>query len=72
MLTWRPRDGLATIQILRQINPDAVVIAVSGLGDAGQVSQATTQGVSSSLSKPYTAATMLRTLKTALNRSQTP
>ncbi len=64
-------DGPATIQILKQINPDVVVIAVSGLGDAGQVSQATTLGVSSFLSKPYTAATMLNTLKTALRRGHT-
>lgn len=56
-------DGLATIRILREINPQVRMIAASGLAAEGQVAQATSLGVRHFLAKPYTAETLLKVLQ---------
>lgn len=57
-------DGAMLIHALRQINPDVLIIAVSGQDQIQQKALATAY-----LSKPYTADVMLRTLSTVLGDS---
>jgi PAS domain S-box-containing protein len=56
-------DGRATIYALLKINPKAKIIAMSGLDEADSVAQAATAGIKHFISKPYTAGTLLKTLK---------
>jgi PAS domain S-box-containing protein len=57
-------DGRATIYALLKINPKAKIIAMSGLDEADSVAKASTAGVKHFISKPYTAGTLLKTLRT--------
>jgi len=57
-------DGPATIQVLLRINPKARIIGASGLDR--HVAQLTALGVKDFLAKPYTAETLLRTLRKLL------
>jgi PAS domain S-box-containing protein len=59
-------DGPATIQVLRKMNPAVRIIAASGLAANGDATQATILGVKHFLPKPYTAETLLKTLKQVL------
>jgi PAS domain S-box-containing protein len=59
-------DGPATIQVLRKMNPTLPIIAASGLSDDGQVARAMSLGVKHFLPKPYTAETLLKTLRAVL------
>ncbi|MEP6672177.1 MAG: PAS domain S-box protein [Chthoniobacter sp.] len=59
-------DGPATIRALLQMNPDACVIAASGLAASDHVAQATSLGVKHFLPKPYTAETLLKVLREVL------
>jgi len=56
-------DGRATIYALLKINPKAKIIAMSGMDEAESVAKASTAGIKHFISKPYTAATLLKTLK---------
>lgn len=56
-------DGPATIYALLKIKPDIRIIAASGLYANGGVAKATSAGVKHFISKPYTAATLLKTLR---------
>jgi len=56
-------DGRATIYALLKINPKAKVIAMSGMDEAESVAKASTAGIKHFISKPYTAATLLKTLR---------
>jgi len=57
-------DGRATIYALLKINPKAKIIAMSGMDEADSVAKASTAGIKHFISKPYTAATLLQTLRT--------
>jgi CheY-like chemotaxis protein len=56
-------DGPATIYALLRINPNVKIIAASGLYANGGVAKASNAGVRHFISKPYTAATLLKTLR---------
>jgi PAS domain S-box-containing protein len=57
-------DGRATIYAMLKINPKAKIIAMSGMDEAESVAKASTAGIKHFISKPYTAATLLKTLRT--------
>jgi CheY-like chemotaxis protein len=56
-------DGRATIYALLKINPKARIIAMSGMDENESVAMASTAGIKHFISKPYTAATLLKTLR---------
>ena len=60
-------DGPATIQVLRRIDPGVRIIAASGLSQNGHVEHALRLGVQHFLPKPYTAQTLLKTLRDVLD-----
>jgi PAS domain S-box-containing protein len=57
-------DGRATIYALLKINPKAKIIAMSGMDENESVAKASTAGIKHFISKPYTAMTLLKTLRT--------
>ena len=59
-------DGLATIQVLMSINPQARIIAASGLNIKDMVARAMSAGVKHFIPKPYSAETLLKTLAEVL------
>ncbi len=59
-------DGVATVRVLRKLNPELPIIAASGLSANGHTAKVAGLGVKHFLPKPYTAETLLRTLKEAL------
>jgi CheY-like chemotaxis protein len=59
-------DGPATIRALRRMNPKVKIIAASGLGADGGVTKAVDAGVARFLPKPYTAETLLQTIRAVL------
>jgi PAS domain S-box-containing protein len=59
-------DGIATINALMRVNPQVLVIAASGLYSNGRVAKAAGAGVKHFLPKPYTAETLLVTLREVL------
>ncbi|MBC8009546.1 MAG: PAS domain S-box protein [Burkholderiales bacterium] len=59
-------DGIATINALMRVNPQVIVIAASGLYSNGRVAKAAGAGVKHFLPKPYTAETLLITLREVL------
>jgi PAS domain S-box-containing protein len=59
-------DGAATIHALTKINPDIRIIAASGINANGVVAKAASLGVKHFLPKPYTASTLLKTLRKVL------
>jgi PAS domain S-box-containing protein len=56
-------DGEALIRALKKMNPEIKVIAMSGLASKGTAAKLTTLNVSAFLSKPFSAETLLKTLK---------
>lgn len=56
-------DGRATIYALLKINPKARIVAMSGMDEADSVAKASTAGIKHFISKPYTATTLLKTLR---------
>jgi PAS domain S-box-containing protein len=60
-------DGLATIKALVATAPAVRIVAASGLALEGRVHQAAKAGVRHFLPKPYTASTLLRILRRALD-----
>ncbi len=60
-------DGLATIQVLRKLNPKLPVIAASGLSANEYAAKFASLDVQQFLSKPYTAETLLKVLKQVLS-----
>lgn len=59
-------DGIATINALMRVNPQVLIIAASGLYANGRVAKAAGAGVKHFLPKPYTAETLLITLRDVL------
>ena len=62
-------DGPATIHALMRINPKIKIVAASGLDANGNVAKATEAGVKHFLTKPYTARTLLNTLRAILDEA---
>jgi len=62
-------DGPATIRALSSIDPTVKIIAASGLNANGSVAGITGTIVKHFLTKPYTAETLLRTLRTVLEEA---
>jgi len=60
-------DGGATIRALMRINPDVKIIAASGLNANVDVAQISGNVVKHFLTKPYTAGTLLKTLRAVLD-----
>lgn len=61
-------DGLQTLDKLRNINPDVVVIAFSGLRTAQRETEVLQRGAKAFLPKPYTEDQLLQTLSELLER----
>ncbi|MCW0221054.1 MAG: response regulator, partial [Prosthecobacter sp.] len=59
-------DGVATIQVLKRINPKVKIIAASGLTNDGGTAKAAGMGVTHFLPKPYTAQTILKMIHEVL------
>ena len=59
-------DGAATIRALSKINPAIKIIAASGLHANSDATKASGAGIKHFLTKPYTAGTLLKTLRTIL------
>jgi CheY-like chemotaxis protein len=66
-------DGPATIQALRRINPGIKIIAASGLHPDSRAAKATGVAVNHFLMKPYTAGSLLKTVRAILDgQSESP
>ena len=59
-------DGLALIRALRELDPKAKVIAVSGLASQDKIDELNSLNVQGFLTKPYTAEQLLTSLHRAL------
>jgi PAS domain S-box-containing protein len=59
-------DGPSTIIALRSMNPQVRIIGSSGLASNRSVTRAVGAGIQHFVPKPYTAETMLKTIRTAL------
>jgi CheY-like chemotaxis protein len=62
-------DGPATIRALRRINPSIKIIGASGLHANGSTAKASGTGIRHFLTKPYTARTLLKTLRMILDEN---
>jgi PAS domain S-box-containing protein len=60
-------DGPTTIMVLLRMKPEIRIIAASGLNANGMVAKATNAGVKHFIPKPYTAETLLKTIREVLN-----
>jgi PAS domain S-box-containing protein len=60
-------DGRATIYALLTIDPKAKIIAMSGLDESKTAIMAAHAGIKHFISKPYTAGTLLKTLRAAID-----
>jgi PAS domain S-box-containing protein len=59
-------DGRATIYALLKINPRAKIIAMSGMDESQTAIMAANVGIKHFIPKPYTAATLLKTLRSVI------
>jgi len=70
---WMPdKDGLETIMELRRVVPDAKIIAMTGVVNAGGInplSWASRLGATGSLQKPFSSGDLLAAVTTAFRRS---
>jgi PAS domain S-box-containing protein len=62
-------DGPATIRALTKINPGVKIITASGLNANAEVAKASGMGIKHFLTKPYTAATLLKTMRAILDEA---
>jgi PAS domain S-box-containing protein len=65
-------DGTSTIRILRQINPDANIIASSGQDEAAELARLEVGRPVLFLQKPYTPSQLLMLLRQALEATPAP
>ncbi len=61
-------DGAATIQALRRLNPAVRIVGASGLTTDGQAPAEVRADIAHFLPKPYTAETLLKTIRAALDQ----
>jgi PAS domain S-box-containing protein len=59
-------DGLSTIRVLKNLNPEVKIIAVSGLASKDTVNEALSLGINSYILKPYTCETLLNAIDQAM------
>ncbi len=59
-------DGVSTIRGLREVNPRVRIIAASGIAADGRIARAEALGVRHFLPKPFSATTLLRVVRDAL------
>lgn len=59
-------DGPTMIKVLLKLDPEVRIIAASGLSANGMVAKAQSNGIRHFIPKPYTAETLLKTLREAL------
>ncbi|HUB67603.1 MAG TPA: PAS domain S-box protein [Candidatus Methylacidiphilales bacterium] len=62
-------DGLATIRALKQIDPTVKIIVASGSATSGSIARDSECAIRHFLNKPYTAATLLKTLRIVLDEA---
>jgi CheY-like chemotaxis protein len=62
-------DGAATIRAIRNIDPRMRIIATSGLMLNEYARESKSLGVNAFLAKPYTAETLLKTIREVLGRA---
>jgi PAS domain S-box-containing protein len=62
-------DGASTIRALTRINPAIKIIAASGLNATGGAAKEAGLGVKHSLTKPYSAETLLKALRAVLEEA---
>jgi len=62
-------DGTATIHALMRINPALKIVAASGLASDVNAAKVSTAGVKHFLTKPYTAGTLLKTMRMILEET---
>jgi CheY-like chemotaxis protein len=62
-------DGPATIHALMRMNPTIKIVAASGLNANGGVAKVSGAGVKHFLTKPYTAGTLLKTMRAILDEA---
>lgn len=62
-------DGVATVLVLRRLNPNVRIIAASGITANGRVARAVDAGIRHFLPKPYTAETLLKVLRQILKEN---
>lgn len=60
-------DGLASIRVIRKINPNVKIIAVSGLAEKKKLTKVADINANSFLPKPYTAEKLLKTIHEVLS-----
>jgi PAS domain S-box-containing protein len=60
-------DGRATVYALLKINPQAKIIAMSGLDESKSAIMAANAGIKHFISKPYTAGVLLKTLRSVID-----
>jgi PAS domain S-box-containing protein len=63
-------DGPATIRALLKINPAAKIVAATGLKTESNEARALNAGIRHFLAKPYTAETLLKTLRAILEEGK--
>ncbi len=64
--------GAPMIQALLKINPDVRIISASGLGANESAAQKAGAGAKHFLTKPYTASTLLKTIRVTLKKTVIP
>ncbi len=62
-------DGAATIRALTKMNPRLKIISASGLHANADMTKASGVGIKHFLTKPYTAATLLKAMRTILDET---
>jgi len=65
-------DGPATIEVLRRFKPDVRIIGASGLALPGSNPQWSHLGLKHFLPKPFTAETLLKTVRQILEETLPP
>jgi PAS domain S-box-containing protein len=60
-------DGLTTSQVLKKINPEVKIIAVSGLSSNNEMMKVVGNNIKNFMSKPYTSHDLLKSLQKVIN-----
>jgi PAS domain S-box-containing protein len=63
-------DGPGTIRALKQLDPNVLVVATSGVRTTGKLAEATQVGAKTFLPKPYTAERLLLTIANAFEEER--